>query len=437
MNVKKQFKQFEKAQVLPTAVMAFFVLIAFSALVIDGGSIMLNRRSSQTAADAGALAGARELCYPSGANPLDVAANYAMMNGAETANAYYDKGSVAVSITATSNSFFSKIFNQQSLDANAEAAAGCFPPKGNYLMPIAWSCRPPVGGGSFDPLLGCKMMTLDWDGLLKPLVKRSVSSIQIPGNSGDFELWRDYDIVHTDTRKPPAQIYIIMDKLSTNKETLCKEGLNPADPLYTNAITCDLNGDGKNDIEGDGNRGWLDLNNGGGGTSELRNWIRYGLNSPISPHTWLSGETGNVTPLYQAMKDYRRGQVVWIPVFNALCDDKNPTSNSACMDAAHAAGFPPVPPGGDIDMAGSKPKFHVVTFDAFYVSCVHIHSSDFCPGFKLAQEMNPDPKNPSKSLIPDNMPSIEGYFLYNVETSLDLTQSCDINLGNCVVSLLK
>jgi hypothetical protein len=68
---------------------------------------------------------------------------------------------------------------------------------------------------------------------------------------------------------------------------------------------------------------------------------------------------------------------------------------------------------------------------------VHIHSSDYCPGFALAQAMNPDPSNPGKSLIKDNIPSIEGFFLKNVDLALDTEVHCNVNLGNCVVSLTE
>jgi hypothetical protein len=68
---------------------------------------------------------------------------------------------------------------------------------------------------------------------------------------------------------------------------------------------------------------------------------------------------------------------------------------------------------------------------------VHTFSSDYCPGFALAQKMNPDPKNPSKSLIPDNTPSIEGFFLKNVELPLDVKNKCIINMANCLGSLIK
>jgi len=437
MKITNRFSKLEKAQVLPIVVVALIVMIAFAALIIDGGSIMLNRRTAQASADAGAMAGARELCYPTGADPLDVARSYALMNEAATANAQLDDGLVSVDTSVTNNSFFAKIFNENSLDAVAEADAGCFSPRGNYLMPIAWSCRPSlVDEDPFDPGKDCKMMALDWPDLLEPLVEGATPTIEIPGNDGDYEM-EDDSIVHVYTRKPPKQIYLIMDKIAVGEETYCKENLEESDPGYDAAITCDLDGDGKNDIEAGGNRGWLDLNNGGGGASDMRDWIINGLDFSISPHTWLSGQTGTVTNVFEAIKDYRLGEVVLIPVFNAYCDDNNPTANPVCMEVAHAYPFPEEPPTGDIDAAGQAPKFHVIAFDPFYISCVHIYSSDYCPGFALAQEVNPDPDLPHKSLIPDNTPSVEGFFLSNVDLPLDLEVNCDVNLGNCVVSLTK
>ena len=430
MKITNRFSKLEKAQVLPIVVAAFVVLVAFAALIIDGGSIMLNRRTAQAAADAGAMAGARELCYSTGADPLDVARSYALMNEAATVNAQLDNGLISVNTTVTNDSFFAKIFNEDSLDAGAEAIAGCFSPGGNYLLPIAWSCRPTLAGAPpFDLGADCELMTLDWDDLLKPLVELEIPKIQIPNNTGDYEMDGD-SIVEVITRVPPKQIYLIMDKIAAGQEIYCKEDLAVGDPNYAVAITCDLDGDGKNDIEGGGNRGWLDLNNGGGGASDMRDWIINGLDFPLATHTWLSGQTGTVTNVYEAIRDYRQGEVVLIPVFNAICDDSDPIANEACMTIAHTPPFPPLPESGDIDNAGQAPKFHVIAFDPFYISCVHIHSSDYCPGFSLAQSVNP-------GLIPNNTPSVEGYLLSNVTLELDLENHCDVNLGNCLVSLVK
>ncbi len=439
MKITNRFRKFEKAQVLPILVIALIVLIAFAALIIDGGSIMLNRRIAQASADAGAMAGARELCFSTGADPLDVARNYALLNEAATVNAQLDNGLVSVNTSVVNDSFFAKIFNENSLNAVAEAAAGCFSPLGNYLLPIAWSCRPSlVDEPPYDLDVDCKMMALDWNDLIKPLVEGPSPPIQIPGNGEDYYEMDGDSIVESDFGKPPKQIYLIMDKIAVGEETYCKEDLDESDPGYDAAITCDLDGDGKNDIEAGGNRGWLDLNNGGGGASDMRDWIINGVDFLVPPHTWKSGQTGTVTNVYEAIKDYRKGEVVLIPVFNAICDDSDPIATPLCMDAAHTSPNPGEPLAGDEDSQGQAPKFHVIAFNPFYISCVHTFSFEYCPGFALAQEVNPHPSIPGKSLIPDNTPSVEGFFLTNVDDiPLDTEVHCDVNLGNCVVSLIK
>jgi len=433
MRVPNRFSQLEKAQFLPIVVIGVIVMIAFAALLIDGGAVMLNRRTAQAAADAGALAGAKRACLGN-SDAKAVAEDYATVkNNATSATATVSDKTVTVIATVDHPSFFAKIFGQDSDVASAEAIAGCFPMEGNFLLPIGWSCRPPVTGGVFDPNSGCKMMTLDYEEIVKPIL--SGTSKVIPNNNGRTFYKIGTDIVDVVTKEPPSQIYIIMDKIATTQETLCKEELQPTDPLYLTAIKCDLNNDGKNDIEGGGNRGWLDLNNGGGGASDMRNWIINGLNFPLSPHTWLVGQTGTIPNVYEAIKDYRQGKVVKIPIFTAICNDTDPTNNTACMAAAHLS---PWPSGIDSDPSGgSKPKFHVVTFDSFYISCVHTKTSDYCPGFALAQKMNPDPAHPSNSTIPDNTTSVEGFFLSNVDNALDLDQACSLNLGTCQVSLTK
>ena len=56
----------ERGQSLVIIAIAFLALVAMAALIIDGGSLYLNRRNAQTAADAAALAGAHELCVNKG-----------------------------------------------------------------------------------------------------------------------------------------------------------------------------------------------------------------------------------------------------------------------------------------------------------------------------------------------------------------------------------
>ena len=56
----------ERGQILVIAVFGLLALVVFSALIIDGGTIYVNRRIAQTAADASAMAAAREECINRG-----------------------------------------------------------------------------------------------------------------------------------------------------------------------------------------------------------------------------------------------------------------------------------------------------------------------------------------------------------------------------------
>src|SRR4051812_507919 len=51
----------ESGQILVVFALALFALVALLALVLDGGNVYVQRRTAVTAADAGALAGARAL----------------------------------------------------------------------------------------------------------------------------------------------------------------------------------------------------------------------------------------------------------------------------------------------------------------------------------------------------------------------------------------
>jgi hypothetical protein len=214
---------------------------------------------------------------------------------------------------------------------------------------------------------------------------------------------------------PPKQIYIVMD---SDKD--CHED-NPASP-----VICDLDGDGKKDIELGGNRGWLYLTD---DTNNINKWIKDPSAIELKVHSWLSGKPGVANSVYKDMKDYQEGKVVLIPVYNVWCkNDKTPLDNEACMAAAHDPLYwPPEPEGGDTDEeVRGNDNYHIVTFAPFYISCVDQKGN--CPGAKLAQILNPDLKN---------IGSVEGFFLHNIDLTVDVTQDCDVNIGNCTVSLIE
>ncbi|MBA4376425.1 MAG: hypothetical protein C0401_09675 [Anaerolinea sp.] len=409
MKTNPLISESEKAQILPIVVIALLALIAMAALILDGGSLMSNRRTAQAAADAGALAGARELCLNRGTTVSKTTAEtYAINNKATFASAtpVAANKTVSIDVAVVQSSFFARIFGKNQLTATATAAAGCFPPaQGEYLMPLAWSCRPPAGSSTSQD---CNIQSLDWYTVLNPLITGVPGGVVVTDVKG---VQRSYE-VNFFTKYALPQIYIIMDDISTKVEACYP---------YTTFL-CDLNGDGKNDIEGEGNRSWLDLDGGGGGANEVKSWIEYGPKFKVSAHTWLSSQDGGMAPAYDYMDKFRLRTVIWVPIFDVVCD-KNPDAKPECKTAAHA-----VDPG-DIVIAGSSNMyFHIVGIGAFYVTCVHEKNGDKCPGFDWAQEKNPSIKN--------NQKSIEGYFISGYPASGDVGTG-DVDLGNYIVSLTK
>jgi hypothetical protein len=128
----------EKGATLVLVTLGFLVLMGFASVVIDYGIVALERRKMVTAADAGALAGARVL-LESGASLESVksaaklaAEEYAVGNGAETAmvdvevdDNYAFNGkpiqAVVVNVGQTKDFFFARLLGFESSDVYAEA----------------------------------------------------------------------------------------------------------------------------------------------------------------------------------------------------------------------------------------------------------------------------------------------------------------------------
>ena len=400
----------EKAQILPIIAIALIAIVLLAAVILDGGTLMSNRRTAQAAADAGALAGAKVYCDTrSESAAISAATTYAINNRADSAIVTVDEDGVTkvtVSVEIQQGSFFAKIFGRDELVSTAVAGAGCFPPDTyNGLLPVAWSCRPPVGGSVSED---CEYFPLDWETQIKPIADTYAGS---PTDISQ-QLFSAYNTASG------YYIYIIMDSDKT-----C--GVD---------IDCDFNDDGKNEIESGGNRGWLNLEGTSSGTPNLTGWIQNGVSSPISVHTWFSGVDGNKTSVYSSMET-RLDQIVWIPVFNVLCGDVPDLDdpNDPCILAAHAS----TPPGlplleGEVEnvLAGNPatPMFHVIAFAPFYITCVH-KSGEICPGFEFARTINPT--------IKANTNTVEGYFVKDPPFVPGDVGTGGADLGNYVISLTK
>jgi hypothetical protein len=397
----------EKGQVIPLVVVMLFAIIGMTALILDGGSVLSNRRTAQAAADAGALAGAKRACSGH-SDGIVVGEAYALNNGATTANATVSGTEVTVQTTVENPSFFAKIFGVETLQASAEATAGCYGVSGKSVVPLTWYCRARSVGGPYPEEYGCQIQTLSWD-LMEPILAGDATSVVISDYDGIERTYlkKGFNILDSEDR-PPEQIYIIADS-----DKVCVEDGGD--------LLCDLDGDGKKDIQLGGDRGWIYLT---ADTSNIGNWVDQGPHPDITlkSHIWLSGKSGVATSVYIKMVSSGFvGEVVLVPVFNYVCDG-DPRVDTSCVAEAHAS--PPWPPfSGEDDFSQIKfgsDNYHIIAFEPFYITC--IDKKGDCPGAELAG-------------IDGDGPVVEGFFLSDYPVSPDSGQGCDINLGNCTISL--
>lgn len=437
----KYGRKFEHGQILPIVAIGIFALAGMAVLLLDVGALFVNRRAAQNAADAGALAGARVLCQTG--NPSEAAIQAAVSKYVTDNNAILisseiftnptematveglTKGEVVVTAGVEHASFFARIFGSDVLSAQATAGAGCFPVQTSNALPLAWSCRPPVaGGGQFDSdSPNCDLLKLDFNqvaAVVGPYLSfPSQVGVQPPSGAAKTASQALFDGY-------PGFVYVIMDS-----DFVCKEGANGGD----GDINCDIfagDGSGRQNIKSGGERGWLNLNIANSNSNaELKHAIEYGVSNP-EVHRWYSGIDGNRDVNYTYL-GARVFDILWIPVFNYICDYA-PSPGSTCYIEAHngTADIPaaPLPVGTECrvaDLESGPNYYHIVGYAPFVPTCAHRKKQDYCPGFALAQQINPS--------INDNTNTLEGYFI-NPESLGELV-SQGVDLGVYTVSLTR
>jgi len=438
----------KKAQALPLFAIALLVMIAMAMLVLDGGMSYLNRRSAQAAADAAALAGAQAQCadLPQ-ATVFAKAQTYALDNGATWATPSIDAdGNVLVKAGVNRNSFFGPVFGNYQDNAQAEAAAGCCSPStGSGVLPVAWTCRKPVIGsaGNSDD---CEERLLGYTTAYVPMKNRDLTNFVAP--TPPLTYWdknNNYAGTVSDPTTLPANffqnywldeyIYIIMDSAKTYDDTTYA-----CSPLGT--MDCDINKDGRNDILGGGDRGWLSLD-GGIGTSDMVSLIHdvaHNLRqSNVSIHTWLPFVEGDKAPIFTEISEELLGKIVDVPVFNTICPSgTNPLTNSACQNNAHNPpnGFPGGPELYPYPMP--KPQAHVISFAHFLVTCVdppdpHGPKTP-CPARKAGEVKDPITK---KAPFSPSDKTIEGYFIDMPDENPNNTGCGGADTGTYIMTLTK
>ncbi len=128
-------------QVLVVVALGLVALVAFVGLAVDGGNLYSQRRAMQNAADAGALAGAGEICYGDPAIAATTAISYAThLNGADedATTATVDGHIVTVDAGRAVDTFFARIIGFETVDVTASARAACGKAiSGTGLWPVA------------------------------------------------------------------------------------------------------------------------------------------------------------------------------------------------------------------------------------------------------------------------------------------------------------
>jgi Flp pilus assembly protein TadG len=276
-----------EGQTIVLVAVFMLALLAILALAIDVGHVYAERRRMQNAADAGALAGAREICFGDQSAAALTAQQYAEDNGAETVEVLIEHtGAYVVDVTAeeTTRTYFAAIFGIDSADVGASAAAVCGAASNACgLWPVAFDVQ------IWEELVpkGCGKIFYVWTG-------------DNPNNNPDCEVYN-----------------------------------------------CDTDGDGEDDVVGMFGRAWLDFSgiadvehpenscvSPGCGFSELDCWLRNDTGAQIELPACIAGDTGVRAAARKAVES-RVYDSVSIPLF-----DYTGCAGAQCPGTSvHAIGF--------------------------------------------------------------------------------------------------
>src|SRR5919198_979997 len=157
----RQLRRCERGQALVLMVLFLVSLVGLVALVLDVGSWFRSQRQLQSAADAGALAGAQALPNSPG-DASGLAQRYATENASDLASADYSIGSdlvpndrITVHVSRNAPGFFAKIFGIDSVHVGATGIAQAkMMAQARHVAPITVKNTEPMLGGPGCPCLG-------------------------------------------------------------------------------------------------------------------------------------------------------------------------------------------------------------------------------------------------------------------------------------------
>lgn len=261
----------QKGQTLVHVAMFMVLFMIVLAIAVDVGRIYAERRHMQNAADAGALAGAYEICFgPSaefGGDWHEAARNYAIdRNGAQAATITREDWEISVEATEVMDTYFAAFIGIDSINVGAEAAAAC--------------------GGATS---ACGLWPIGFE----------------------LSLWYT---------------------LGCGKSFYVWAGQNEHDDPDCSIYDCDVDGDGTDDVIPMDGRAWLDFSDviseeypdscdqPGCGTSELNCWIEHDSGAKVWLPDCIAGDTG-VRAAAKSSVDARIGDAVAVPLYDSLCGE--------------------------------------------------------------------------------------------------------------------
>ena len=299
----KNPQQRQEGQTLVQVAILMVVLLAFAALAIDFGRIYLERRFLQNAADAGALAGARAMCFdgktyaeataPGGPAETFAKQNVPASNLAGTTVSFPPAGTGVVQVTA----------EEDALPTFMGAVIGILPGSGGVGMnTVKVGATAAAACGPANTVCGLFPIAFD----------KSAFDQQLRNICGkEFYVWTGDDDV---------------------------------DPC--SQCNCDTNGDGEKDIFTNLSRGWVDFTGSvadplyptncakpGCGTSEIKCWILADDPAPITIPACIGGDRG-IKAGAKTQIDARAGAIVRIPLFDSSCGSPN-----SCKEGFHVVDF--------------------------------------------------------------------------------------------------
>jgi hypothetical protein len=377
----------ERGQSLVFVAIVLVGMFGILALAVDGGMTYSNRRSAQNAADAGALAGARELCAGNDGMVLTRATEYTEGRNKATGGDYeINWANKVITVTAEIeyDTFFAGLFGQDVLTAAATAVAGChIPCTATNILPVAWMCYPPEGEDAPGEWLGNE---------------ENLCNIDQDDDFGTYPADPD----------DPGTLYIVMTSWSL-ADTECQD---PATGLPEDGLDCDTNNDGKIDVLTGGVRGWLNFD-GSGSTPALRSWIENGYQGELKYHAWFPYETGVVSNLFDSIKLHEPPEAgpVFLPVVTSFYE----TGVWQDIMNVPAPGYHPW--DTIVGITGNTTYYHVLTYSPFKVTCVGEKKDDYyrCPARQAFFIDNEWKDNVS-------IQTVEGYFVKDWQP--DVSGSC-------------